>query len=81
MPDVCPIFVKAYVKRDKAWKDNIEIIEEDSEVEEDLVEQPEWMELVKPNEIYDDFSDEFQYDDGGTEYDWSSSTQLFPDNF
>ena len=74
------LVVKADVKRAKARKDNKEIIEEDSEVEEDLVEQPKWMELVKPNEIYDDFSDEFQYDDGGPECDWSSSTQLCPDN-
>ena len=34
MPGVCHIFVKADVKRDKALKDNIEIIEEDSEVED-----------------------------------------------
>jgi hypothetical protein len=30
--------------------------------------------------MYDDFTDTFQYDDGGLAYDWSDKTQ-YPDNF
>lgn len=36
------------------------------------------MELIAPNTVYDDFTSEFCYDDGGPDYDWSNASNQYP---
>ena len=38
---------------------------------------PEWMDLIQPNAVYDDddFTNEF---DGGPDYDWLASSHTYP---
>jgi hypothetical protein len=39
----------------------------------------EWLHLLPPDAIFDDFTTDFQYDDGGPDFDWSGSV-LYPPN-
>lgn len=47
--------------------------------DDDDGEQPEWVDLVQPCADFH-FESEFKYDDGGADYDWSSSQYQYPDN-
>ena len=80
--DACPNFLKADVQRAirKANGNDLEEESLDSDSDECDIERPDWMELIAPAEMYDDIVDEFQYDDGGPEYDWSSTTLQYPDD-
>lgn len=53
--------------------------------EEDIpnndADQPEWMEVVRPNSYFDELSTEFSFDDGGPEHDWSKTSNDYPDDF
>ena len=57
--DQCPSFVKAEVERTK--KDHPSDFNGDEEDDDNCSnsQQPEWMELLQPNTIYDDFVDDF----------------------
>jgi hypothetical protein len=67
----CPNFVKAEVERAKTHHNqnekNCELPTEN--LHEASNEQPEWMELIRPNITFDDICKDFEYDDGGPEYD------------
>ncbi|XP_021373892.1 ATP-dependent DNA helicase PIF1-like [Mizuhopecten yessoensis] len=77
---ICPNFVKAEVKRAK--KHDTHEIEEEFEVEESHendVEQPEWMDALRPTACYDAVPYEFHYDDGGPGYNWNQRSLLQQD--
>ena len=74
----CPKFVKADVKRAKRYLSEVADQETDSSSDFSDVDQPEWMELIAPNAVFDDFTSEFQYDDGGPDFDWSIKNHPYP---
>ena len=80
--DICPNFLKADVQKAirKANDGNFEneASDSDSYDSDSDVEQPDWMELIAPTDAYDDVPDEFKYDDGGPDYDWSLTTLPYP---
>ena len=84
--DQCPNVIKADVQRAKdhaAKKDNPVEEEEAADEEADTIDmenQPEWLDLLQPDHVYDDYSTDFQFDDGGPGYDWSTGRQIYPQN-
>ena len=81
--DACPNFLKADVQKAirKADGNHLEDEASDSDSCDSDIEQPDWMELIAPCDSYDDIiNDEFQFDDGGPDYDWSSTTLQYSDN-
>ena len=76
--DQCPLFVKADVERAKRYMVDPAEDDSDSSNEESDVQQPEWMDLIAPNAVFDDFTSDFKYDDGGEGYDWTASTYDYP---
>ena len=68
--DQCPNFVKSDVER--ASKPE-QCYNEDDAFEPDLhADQPEYLSVLQPQmSAYDDFCRDFDYDDGGEDYDWS----------
>ncbi|CAC5388042.1 unnamed protein product [Mytilus coruscus] len=52
--------------------------EDDIPISSEQCEQPEWMELVQPNPLYDDNYTDFKYDNGGPEYNWCQPTYNYP---
>ncbi|KAK3093512.1 hypothetical protein FSP39_016633 [Pinctada imbricata] len=82
--DLCPNFIKADVERVKNHTEGSESESNDevSQSEENQCQdQPEWMDLIRPNANYDEVCDEeFTYDDGGPNYDWSKGSFEYPDD-
>ena len=78
----CPNFVKADVekarRKEQTSNDN-ENGESDSE-ENDLNNDPDWMELIRPNVEYEDHSD-FNYDDGGPDQNWTLCSHQYPPDY
>jgi hypothetical protein len=72
--DKCPNFVKADLQKakQKSPPNANEDVDEQPE-EQDVADQPEWLHLLQPDAIFDDFTTDFLYDDGGPEFDWSGS--------
>ncbi|CAC5388030.1 unnamed protein product [Mytilus coruscus] len=65
--DVCPKFVKA--DTEKARKHiSVDNQEDDIPISSEQCEQPERMELVQPNPLYEDTYTDFKYDNGGPEH-------------
>ena len=73
----CPSFVKADVEKASRFNNGSKTVVQDDECEDDEVEQPEWAELFNPNIDFVHNENDFQYDDGGPEYDWSKSTYSY----
>ena len=81
--DGCPTFVKAQVA--KAWhfadhpqEPVFEDDEEDDAVEAE--EQPDWVDVYAgQNQIYEGVERDFDYDDGGEDYDCSSTRIILPE--
>ena len=75
--DDCPTFVKAQVAKARRYADQPQepVFEEDEE--DDAVEaeeQPDWVHVYAgQNQIYEGVKRDFDYDDGGEDYDWSST--------
>ena len=69
-------FCKGRHWKGKLGDNNVNFFDEEN-VDDD--EQPEWVDLVQPCADFDVDSD-FKYDDGGADYDWSSSQCQYPDN-
>jgi predicted AAA+ superfamily ATPase len=44
------------------------------------IDEPEWMESVRPNAQYENCSSDFQYDDGGPYFDWTNRSYDYPQN-
>ena len=82
--DFIPNFVKAAI--DQAKMQSVHVNECDSNFSQSsegniTAANPEWMDLIQPNAVYDDFTDEFVHDDGGPDYDWSASSHNYPRGF
>lgn len=78
LSDECPNFVKADVERAKQ-KQNINY---DSDTDEGLPassQQPPWMGVIRPDAEYDCLEkDDFFFDDGGDDYNWSFQNLPYP---
>ena len=82
--DHCPVFVQADVERAKEKKtnhaeDEVEDDDDDGHEGNDR-QQPEWFDILKPNAVYDDYTTDFEYDDGGPDYNWNEAAALYPSN-
>ena len=56
-------------------------IDSDMEVDETDTHdtsQPEWMDLIQPNNIYAEVNHDFEFNDGGPDYNWSSTLYDYP---
>ena len=79
----CPNFVKADVEKAKRQRPEEDVAESDP-VEannDDGIEQPEWMDLLQPNPDYVEPASDFVFDDGGPDYDWSQTTNIYPSDY
>lgn len=81
--DICPNFVKANIEN---ARQNVtsQIIQDTNNDTSDKSndynpEQPDWMELIQPNAVYDDFTSEFDFFDGGPDHIWSITSLPYPD--
>lgn len=76
----CPNFLKAEVERAK----DIEKFD-DNEAEEEInstcnsVDEPEWMNIIKPCANFENNAD-FEFDDGGPSHDWTATSYEYPEN-
>ena len=81
--DDCPTFVKAQVAKARRYADHpqepvFEEVEEDDAVEAE--DQPDWVDVYAgQNQIYEGVERDFDYDDGGEDYDWSSTRIILPE--
>lgn len=78
----CPSFVKADTERGKRRYSPDEWVQSDEEnngSQNQSREQPEWVEIVAPNPDYNDNAPDFQFDDGGPDYDWTTETLAHPE--
>ena len=51
----------------------------ENQFENEIPQQPDWMELIKPNPNYEKIDEcNFKYDDGGPEYDWGLTSHHYP---
>ena len=79
----CPTFVKAQVAKARRFADHPQeaVFEEDEE--DDAVEaeeQPAWVDVYAgQNQIYEGVEKDLDYDDGGEDYDWSSTRIILPE--
>ena len=71
--NICPNFVKASVEKAKAKSQPLHDDDNDDQQlhEDSSDDQPEWLDLLQPNILYDDFTTDFAYSDGGSQFDWS----------
>lgn len=44
------------------------------------IDEPGWMESVRPNAQYENCPSDFQYDDGGPYFDWTNRSYDYPQN-
>ena len=82
MPE-CPNFVKADVQRAMIPTElqvNLDDSDNDSDQDPDDM-QPEWLELVRPNTEFKEDGTDFNYNDGGLEYDWSQCSHDYPSDY
>ena len=76
--DSCPNFVKADIERAKLRDNSVNLFDEENVDDGGDDEQLEWVDLVQPCADFH-VNSEFKYDDGGADYDWSSSQCQYPD--
>ena len=69
----CPNFIKEEVERAKQHHTDKNMNDEDEDDPNDLgeIDESEWMESVRPNAQYENCPSDFQYDDGGPDFDWT----------
>ena len=81
--DLCPNFVKADVERAKSHKkqnDEDSCPSDNENVDEQ--EEPDWMDLVRPvPTFHDQLPPDFEYDDGGEDFDWSVPRHVYPKDY
>ena len=78
--DNCPNLLKADVEKAKQ-NFNLDSLYDPvgNQFENEMSQQPDWMELIKPNPNYEEIDESnFKYDDGGPEYDWGVTSQHYP---
>ncbi|XP_068720423.1 ATP-dependent DNA helicase PIF6-like [Montipora capricornis] len=79
----CPTFVKAQVSKAQRYAEHPQepVFEED--LDEDAAvaeEQPDWVDVYAgENQIFEGVERDLDYDDGGEEYDWSSTCIMVPE--
>ncbi len=83
--DQCPNFVKADVERAKQRylgmeETNDNDNEDDNEQGDAIIDEPDWMQIVQPQAEFEEIHDQFLYDDGGEDYDWTQVTEHYPDD-
>ena len=78
LSDICPNFAKAEVERSNHYMNNEEEDDNTSEIEDE--DQPDWMEAIRPNAIFSEAFEEFKFDDGGPDYDWTLPCKDYPED-
>ncbi|XP_053391813.1 uncharacterized protein LOC128554571, partial [Mercenaria mercenaria] len=73
----CPNFVKADIERVKQ-KNSLGEIDEDQDDYIFSSQQPDWMDIVKPNADFECPDSDFEFDDGGDSYNWSAESLQYP---
>ena len=83
LSDSCPTFVTADIQRArKSINLNIPTCSDDDSDSDTEQGRPEWMELIHPNsDLNDILTTDFDYDDGGPEYDWSHTSKNYASNY
>jgi len=76
----CPNFIKADIEKAKLNYDLYFVQEEDnsSDNSSENCDQPDWMQLIKPNPNYEEITSDFVFDNGGPDYDWSKTSNNYP---
>ena len=79
----CPTFVKAQVSKAQRYADHPQepVFEEDeSDDAVETEEQPDWVDVYAgQNQRYEGVEKDFDYDDGGDDYDWSNTCIILPE--
>ncbi len=75
----CPTFIKADVSRAKDKSSSVEEEDDDDNIDETIT-QPDWIQCVQPNNVFDDKTDDFVYDDGSDKWDWTKGHHEYPEN-
>ena len=78
---VCPNFVKADVERAQAKEPEKKSSDTESESEDQEGEQPEWVQLMRPNLEVSPNENDFEFDDGGLNYDWGETSINYPTGY
>lgn len=79
--DTCPNFVKADIERAKFKQcENFENSSQENPPENNCIDQPEWIEAIRPNSNFDDVVQDFNFDDGGPEHDWAETSIQYPED-
>lgn len=79
--DICPNFIKADVQRAKSKHCYSPESAEDMPVPNDDIAQPGWMDVIRPIPNFKYIPDDFNFNDGGPDHDWSKMSNMYPDNF
>ena len=79
----CPTFVKAQVSKAKHYAEHLREAVFEDDVDDDAVEQqqqPDWVDVYAgQNQRYEGVEKDFDYDDGGEQYDWSCVSINLPE--
>ena len=79
----CPTFVKAQVCKAQHYAEHPQEPVFEESVDDDAVEaeeQPDWVDVnAGQNQLYEGVEKDFDYDDGGEQYDWSSISINLPE--
>ena len=81
--DQCPLFVKAQVAKAQRYAEHQQEPVFEDDMDDDAVEaeeQPDWIDVYAgQNQRYEGVEKDFDYDDGGEQYDWSSLSIDLPE--
>ena len=81
--DQCPLFVKAQVAKAQRYAEHPQDPVFEDDMDDDAVEaeeQPDWIDVYAgQNQRYEGVEKDFDYDDGGEQYDWSSISIDLPE--
>ena len=79
----CPKFVKAQVSKAQRYAEHPQEVVFEEDEDDDAVEaeeQPDWVDVYAgQNQRYEGVEKDFDYDDGGDEYDWNSTCIILPE--
>lgn len=78
--DASPNFVKAEIERAKCHPNSGEQDENENLAETEELEEPEWMESIRPHAHFTATDSDINYDDGGPNYDCSETFSYPPSN-
>ena len=79
----CPKFVKAQVSKAQRYAEHPQEVVFEEDEDDDAVEaeeQPDWVDVYAgQDQRYEGVEKDFDYDDGGDEYDWNSTCIILPE--